>query len=284
MAVSGGVDSMVLLDVLAAQKDLDLVVAHFDHGIRADSAEDRQLVQTAAANYGLPFACVQGRLGPAASEEVARQARYAFLEEVQRKYRARAIVLAHHQDDVLETMLINLIRGTGRRGLSSLRSTDARQRPLLEYTKNELVRYAQSKSIVWREDSTNSNVHYLRNRLRQQVVPRIGTDQRATLLRIYHDSLRYNGEIDRILPHILRTMGQDGALSRHVFIMLPHAIAREALANYLRENQTHNLTARLLERLTIAIKTAQPHTIHDIDAAHTLVITKKTYKIMPRSS
>src|SRR5215471_4228206 len=82
VAVSGGVDSMVLLDVLKDVPGLQLVVAHYDHGMRGDSGQDRQLVQEAAAHYGLPFAYEEGKLGVRTSEAAARDARYQFLRRV----------------------------------------------------------------------------------------------------------------------------------------------------------------------------------------------------------
>src|SRR5262249_18822874 len=152
VAVSGGVDSMTLLDVLAKQPDLRLVVAHFDHGIRADSEQDRQLVQAAAERYGLPFVFDMGHLGPATSEAKARRARYDFLRRVQRSSGARAVVTAHHQDDVLETAMLNLLRGTGRRGLTSLNSRPGLERPLLDTPKWKIKDHALSARLNWRED------------------------------------------------------------------------------------------------------------------------------------
>ncbi|HEX6258362.1 MAG TPA: tRNA lysidine(34) synthetase TilS, partial [Candidatus Saccharimonadales bacterium] len=120
VAVSGGVDSIVLLDMLAGQAGLELIVAHFDHGIRQDSTEDAEFVRAAAQRYSLPFELGQATLGPGASEEAARTARYSFLRSIAKKYQAR-IVTAHHADDVIETIAINVARGTGWRGLVSLR-------------------------------------------------------------------------------------------------------------------------------------------------------------------
>src|SRR5688572_27728765 len=120
VAVSGGVDSMVLLHLLSQHSQSELIVAHFDHGIRPDSAEDRKLVEKTAKKYGLEFVYREGELGPGASEAEAREARYGFLQIIKVKHNAKAIVTAHHQDDMLETAIINMLRGTGRKGLSSL--------------------------------------------------------------------------------------------------------------------------------------------------------------------
>src|SRR5580704_3560158 len=103
VAVSGGVDSVVLLHRLQKQPGLRLVVAHFDHGMREDSAEDRRFVKALAQAYGAPFVYDEGHLGSGTSEAEAREARYNFLRRVQAASDAQAIVTAHHQDDLLET-------------------------------------------------------------------------------------------------------------------------------------------------------------------------------------
>src|SRR5689334_19288064 len=115
LAVSGGVDSMVLLHALQGRPGVKLVVAHYDHGIRPDSHEDRHLVQVVAAQHGLPFEYEEDWLGWGTSEETAREARYNFLERTRQRHKSDAIITAHHQDDVLETAIINLLRGTGRK-------------------------------------------------------------------------------------------------------------------------------------------------------------------------
>jgi tRNA(Ile)-lysidine synthetase-like protein len=120
VAVSGGVDSVVLLDALSKLPNLELVVAHLDHGIREDSIEDRRFVASLAASYGLVFEYGEGRLGSGASEATAREARYNFLRGVKMKHDAKAIITAHHQDDLIETAILNMLRGTGRKGLTSL--------------------------------------------------------------------------------------------------------------------------------------------------------------------
>lgn len=134
IAVSGGVDSIVLLDALVrgrlaelgssvqppgVSEQSEFVVAHFDHGIREDSWTDEEFARGVAGEYGLEFVSEAGELGPHTSEDKARQARYTFLREVCKMYNAQ-LITAHHQDDLLETMVINLLRGTGWRGLASM--------------------------------------------------------------------------------------------------------------------------------------------------------------------
>ena len=103
VAVSGGVDSMVLLDMMVRAGAGELVVAHFDHGIRPDSHHDAAFVKKIAEQYGLPFESRREVLGETASEALARERRYAFLRHVAKKHNAQ-IVTAHHLDDLVETV------------------------------------------------------------------------------------------------------------------------------------------------------------------------------------
>jgi tRNA(Ile)-lysidine synthase len=166
VAVSGGVDSMVLLDLLRSLPGVELIVAHFEHGVREDSDEDRKLVEKAAKQYGLAFVCEHGNLGAGISEAAAREARYAFLNRVKAQNDAQAIITAHHEDDLLETAILNILRGTGRKGLSSLGSTEDIIRPLLHVSKKTIRDYATAHGIAWHEDSTNESDVYLRNYIR----------------------------------------------------------------------------------------------------------------------
>jgi tRNA(Ile)-lysidine synthetase-like protein len=272
IAVSGGVDSVVLLHILASRPDVRLTVAHFDHGIREDSAEDRKLVQMLAKKYGLPFVFKNGDLGSRTSEARAREARYAFLHEVRQASRARAIMTAHHQDDVLETIIMNLLRGTGRRGLQSLRSTDMLVRPLLHVPKAEIQRFAAANGLVWREDSTNADETYTRNYIRRRIVPRLNGEHRKAFLAIAERAGEHNEALQRELAGYLHLQPSTHTLDRRNFIMLPHAVAREVLAEWLRLRGDVELSRQLLERLVVAAKTGKSGTKVDVDARHWLEI------------
>jgi tRNA(Ile)-lysidine synthase len=275
VAVSGGVDSMVLLDLLHGQKDIEVVVAHFDHGIREDSAEDRQLVQSVAAELGLPFVYADGHLGKQTSEATARQARYDFLRATAREYGAQAIITAHHQDDMLETAVINLLRGTNRRGLSSLKSGGDIVRPLLTYSKAELRQYARAHNLKWREDSTNQDKRYLRNYIRYQLLARFTEADRQRLIQVLADSAKHNQELEVLLDTQLVVLEQDGSLNRQQLTHLPHAIAREIIATWLRK---HGVTfdKTTLERLVVAAKTSQPGNRIDVVAGWQMQVSKTT--------
>lgn len=280
VAVSGGVDSVALLDVLFSQFGQDVqyefVVAHFDHGIRSDSMEDRRLVERLAKGYDMPFEYREGRLGASVSEAAARRARYAFLREIQQRYQADAIITAHHQDDVLETALINLLRGTGRRGVTSLKSEDGLIRPLLDLPKQQLMDYAQQHGLEWREDSTNTDIRYFRNYVRHNIVSRMSKVKRAQLLTIITELRARNQEIDDLLANALEVMSVGDGLDRHAFIMLPHTVAREVMAAWLRQNGIREYDKKTLERLVIAAKTYKTDKKTDIDSTIVLLIRGDT--------
>jgi tRNA(Ile)-lysidine synthetase-like protein len=257
VAVSGGVDSVSLLNMLSKVSGVELIVAHYDHGIRNDSAEDRQFVEQLAKSYALPFEYAEGHLGLHANEDLARTRRYAFLQEVKEKHGAQAIITAHHQDDVLETVIINLLRGTGRKGMSSLRSTKELVRPLLVMKKQDLIEYATANKLNWREDQTNYTEAYFRNWVRLNIVPRLSASQRQELLKKQELALQNNQVIDTLLDAYINPTSPD-TLDKSDITKLPHAVAVELIAHWLRVNHVQEFDSKLLERVTIGSKTLQP--------------------------
>ncbi len=264
VAVSGGVDSAALLHMLHGSEGIDIVVAHFDHGIRPDSGSDRKFVQQLATAYGLPFIYEEGRLGPDASEATARTARYGFLGGVVRKEEARAIITAHHNDDVMETAIINLLRGSGRKGLTALDSTEDIERPLLAVPKSEIIAYAEEHGLQWREDSTNQDTAYLRNYVRHHILTRLDEVDRRRLSDNIAGLRLTNLEIDRLLASQLAARLSAAGLDRGWFIQLPHGVAKETMAAWLRDSGLRDFDGKTLERLVVAAKTAEPGRKFDI--------------------
>ena len=281
VAVSGGIDSMTLLDLLCRHADLRLVVAHFDHGMRLDSSEDRRLVQQAAAQYGLPFVYAQGALGPSASEAAARRARYAFLERVRQAAGARAILTAHHADDVLETAILNMLRGTGRRGLTSLAPANGHVwRPLLSYTKAQLTAYATARDLRWREDATNADERYSRNYIRHRLLPQFTPAARQQLRAIIEQSRRVNAELDAELANLMHLQPGRQELQRDYFTYMPHKVAVEFLAAWLRARGVRSFDRKTLERVAVAAKTQRTGTKIDIIEGTFLQVSRQSLALI----
>lgn len=274
IAVSGGVDSVALLHMLADMPEMRLTVAHFDHGIREDSAEDRRFVEQLSQLYKLPFIYDEGQLGSGVSEAIAREARYAFLKKVQENSGASAIITAHHQDDVIETVFLNLLRGTGRKGLSSLRSTDGLVRPLLNIPKTDLITYAKKCNLQWREDSTNTDKTYKRNYVRHKVVPKLTPKQREDLLMYITNMHNINRKIDIELINYLHVQVGAKQLDRKWFIQLPYTITKEVIATWLRHGGVRDFDSKMLQRIVVGAKTLEIGASIDVDARHKITVKK----------
>ena len=281
IAVSGGVDSVVLLDMVVRGAlpnsnskipIANLVVAHFDHGIRAESAEDAEFVKNLAATYGLQCETKRENLGKNASEEHARNRRYAFLRSIAKKHHAK-IVTAHHADDVVETIAINLTRGTGWRGLAVLDSSDI-WRPLLDTTKNELLAYAKIHRLEWREDSTNQDTKYLRNQLRQKLVTL--DKQTAELLRLYRKRQVFlKAQIDQEVSQLI----EKSPHRRHMFIVANEPASIELLrAVFVRETGISPTRPQLI-RVLHAIKVYHPGKIFSVSATVNVRFTKTHFVV-----
>lgn len=261
VAVSGGVDSVVLLDMLANYKlpftNYQLIVAHFDHGIRPESDADARFVEGLAKHYDLPFETTREELGKQASEALAREQRYTFLRDVASKHDA-TIVTAHHADDVIETIAINLVRGTGWRGLAVL---DAPMivRPLIDMTKNDIYAYALLHNLEWVEDETNATDAYLRNRLRRRVKAGLSEHGSGKLLTLRREQLKLKAAIHQEVQQLLAA---DQPLSRYFFTHCDTTVATELL----RAATHFDITRPQAERALHAIKTARAGASVDIGA------------------
>jgi tRNA(Ile)-lysidine synthase len=272
VGVSGGIDSVVLLDLLVHKGEHELIVAHFDHGIRPDSASDARFVRGLAEKYGLPFVTRREELGYAASEELARDRRYAFLREEATKAQA-TIVTAHHADDGIETVAINIIRGTGWRGLAVLEGSDI-LRPLLRRAKSDLRIYALVHRLEWVEDSTNAGAQYLRNRVRRAIASSLSPINRQAVLDVWQQQLLLRQDIDNELAAF---MHEDSTYSRYFFIMIDPVAAQELLRAAIFAKRKTSPTRPQMERALIAIKTAQANTKHEVGAGTILYFTARSF-------
>jgi tRNA(Ile)-lysidine synthase len=179
LAVSGGGDSLAMLDLMAAlagELGLDLLVAHADHGILPGSgAVAEGVVRLARARYGLEAVAAQLQLGPGTSETRARVARYRFLRAVQAERGARYLATAHHADDQVETVLLRVLRGSGPSGLRGIEAAGPRGlvRPLLPFRHAELLAHAGAAGLPVVEDPTNADPRHLRAWVRSVLRPTI---------------------------------------------------------------------------------------------------------------
>ena len=256
VGVSGGMDSMVLLFLLDAIRDtydLDLIVAHVNHGLRREESErEADLVRRESEKLGLPFefgqfdvkAFQQSR--GLSSQDAARRVRFHFFNDLSRKHGTKKIALGHHADDQVETILLRLMRGSGLKGLRGMHPfRDGRViRPLLETWRKEIESFARDHHIPYLVDSSNLKKDYLRNKIRLDLIPLIEREYQLNFKRVVLKTstlLREEDEyLDRRVEEACRKIiSEERPLSFlcSEFQSLPKAIQRR-------------LVQKLLERLT----------------------------------
>jgi len=204
VAVSGGADSVALLHLLhdaAATRKLELRAAHLDHALRPDSPADAAHVRDLCQRLTVPLTVARidiaalARSGKGGVEETAREARRAFLRETAQTQGCGWIALAHQRDDQAETFLLRLLRGAGTTGLAGMRPVDPPfVRPLLPFVRAELVEWLAGEGVAWREDASNQNVAFARNRVRHELLPLLES---------------YNPAIRRRLSELCRRLADD---------------------------------------------------------------------------
>lgn len=277
VAVSGGVDSVVLLHRMATTMadEHDIVVAHVDHGIRAESGDDARFVEGLAAQYGLPYISTQLHLGPNASEDLARTGRYDWLFAEAAKRQA-ALVTAHHGDDITGSVAINLTRGTGWRGLAVLNRAGI-NRPLLSWRKKAIYQYALSHQLEWVEDATNQLHQYLRNRLRTSITQLSDADQQQ-LAHLRTAQVELADEID---DELARFMPQYSGV-RYFYNTVPESVAIELLRAEIAQTSGVKPTSRAAERALVAVKTARAGAKCDVADGTFLSFSKAHFVVESR--
>lgn len=210
VAVSGGLDSCVLLHLLrfATTPRPEVVVAHFDHGMRPQSEADADWVRGLCRGWGVR--CVIGRAHDVpASEGAARSARYDFLHSVTEEAGAARLLTAHHADDQAETVLFRVLRGTGIDGLRGIPAARAPNiaRPLLDFWREDLEGYARSVRLAWRDDASNEHLGYARNMIRRRLLPdaeaHVAPGARRALVRLAGIAAENEDAWAAVLPDVI---------------------------------------------------------------------------------
>lgn len=263
VAVSGGPDSLCLLHLLNSLSErlkISLVVAHLNHGMRPEASLESDRVRDIAAAWSLPFEggavnvphYATGR--GLSEEEAARILRYRFLLETARQFRASKVAVGHHQDDQAETVLFNLLRGTGPDGLAGMLPCRCLGsvhliRPLLNLSRREIEQYCQGKNLKPALDSSNLQTDYTRNRIRLELIPQLEhqynprvKEALARLAVLAAEDRRYLQEKTVFaLKFVSRHQGKQLILSKARLGKLPEAlrgrVARLALEGYLHYKQ-----------------------------------------------
>ncbi len=221
VALSGGPDSTALLTVLvtiAGEMDLKLIIAHFNHGLRGrESDADEKYSRDLAEKLGLMFCA--GKLNKKINkkgispEDFYRRQRYDFLYKTAEKHKAQKIALGHNLNDQAETVLLNLLRGSGLEGLKGFlpMRDDRIIRPLIETSRQEIISFLDASRIAYRQDSSNKNTKYQRNKIRNELIPYLKE--------------KYNPKIDENLAQMAQILRmEDDFIKRHVAVAMKKSV------------------------------------------------------------
>jgi tRNA(Ile)-lysidine synthetase-like protein len=260
VAVSGGVDSCVLLDLFLTSGRRDLIVCHLDHGWRGAASEaDAAFVAELANQADLPL--FRRKLsGPAPAgislEAAGRAARLELFADAAKRFKASCVVLGHHADDQVETFLFNLCRGVASPGSAGMKSENlvsvgdlelTLQRPLLGLWKKDLLDYASYYQVEFREDATNQETIHSRNRIRKRVVPwmeeQLGRNIKPALLRACEVAQDEGEFLDTLLPSVW----EQAELKLTVVRELPRALQRRLIYRWLQAQAVENVGFKEVE-------------------------------------
>jgi tRNA(Ile)-lysidine synthase len=215
LAVSGGIDSMVCLDVLH-KLGYPISIAHCNFQLREkESDADEDLVKLVAENNNIPFHSKKFETNKYAEHSgisiqmAARDLRYEWFEELQNLYKYDFVIVAHHLDDSIETCLVNLSRGTGLKGLTGIQAASGKvRRPLLFATREDINHYAEQEGIDYREDSSNSKTNYIRNRIRLKVLTEL-REINPSLSKTFANTLEILNQEQKVLDILLTELKKD---------------------------------------------------------------------------
>jgi tRNA(Ile)-lysidine synthase len=273
VAVSGGADSVALLLLLWAhfpEKRKQMLVLHFDHAARPDSAADAQFVRKLAKDLGLPVATARRAPGGEKNEAALRDARMKFIREQLALRKGRVVFFGHQRDDIAETMLMRIARGSGASGVCAPRpvremgESFVALRPLLDMDHAELCAALKTAGVAWREDSSNAQGHYLRNRLRSDVIPAwkkaMPTRDLNAGVAWTRNALEDDADaLETLTSALMRGWVEGAALPLAKLAGQPRAIARRALHGWLNLNGVGDtLNSQAFHTLLDAVTSAQP--------------------------
>jgi tRNA(Ile)-lysidine synthetase-like protein len=209
VGVSGGVDSVVLLDALAQQRNQErkIIVAHVNHHLRDTSTRDAHFVASLAESYG--FSCETLDATPPLNgntENWGRQTRYAFFKELQDRFAADAVMTAHSKSDQHELFLMRMFSHKPFHAMAPFEARRSLLRPLLSCTRAQILRYATNRKITWMEDETNQDNSFLRNRTRNIVIPMLREQYGASVDEAIDDQITQTQEAEAVLYELLVTL------------------------------------------------------------------------------
>ncbi|MBN3491010.1 tRNA lysidine(34) synthetase TilS [Acholeplasma equirhinis] len=285
-SISGGVDSMVLLDYLI-KENYKFIVVHFNHQKRDDANLDHELVQSITSSFNIPYKYFKLNIKSGNFQDEARKERYDLLEKVANEYKTSHIITAHHNDDLLETVLMKITRGSNLLGYSGMQEVTkinpfTYYKPLLKYSKADLISYANNNQVKYRDDSSNFEDDYLRNRIRHHVVPQLN-EENDIYTRIRNFSRQVFLASDYIRSQTKSFLGERNAFSLTAFNSLHEAIKWD-LISYLLEGYDVQKSYEKISNILKQLASKKPNIEIKLSSKYVLIKAYDLVKIKEFSS
>ena len=302
IGLSGGADSVALLMTLLPDIRDGRIAAeavHVNHGLRGtESDDDEKFCRELCEREGVPLTVYRADLQGKTDEDSARKARYGFFREKYKAFKADGLILAHHADDQAETFLMRLTRGAGPEGLECMREDETVEdirilRPMLRIRREEIRAALTEDGTGWREDSTNTDTAYLRNRVRQELIPALEAISESAVDKICRTAgmiAADNDVLDAAADQLLRENAKGSILNAAAITAEPEAVRRRVLRKWWNAEgpvlEEHALSAAQTEALTALLdvpkgKTNLPGGVYAVRTGKHLILRRSEKEEAP---
>jgi tRNA(Ile)-lysidine synthase len=289
VGVSTGPDSMALLHYLMTNTNIPLVVAHINHNVRKQSQEEEQYLKKYCQNNNLILETMKiDNYTTNNFENEARTKRYIFYEKILHKYNSHYLFLAHHGDDLIETVLMKIVRGSNIEGYAGIKKISKVNdyyivRPFLSYTKDNLLKYNQDNNIKYYIDITNNDTTYTRNRYRNYILPFLKKEDKNVhkkFLKYSNTLLEFNDYINYEIAEILPTIYNDNILNIDKIQNIHPFLLKNIIYNILTtiyNNQSNIIKEKHLIDIINIINSQKPNL--SLNLPHNIKVIKEYNKL-----
>ena len=269
-ATSGGVDSMVLLSILL-KYNVKIVCAHVNHNLREESFEEYEFVKKYCKDNNVIFeGTVLDKIEKGNLESEFRSKRYEFFDSIVKKYDAKYLLTAHHGDDLTETVLMRIVRGSSLEGYSGFDVVSDRNnykilRPLVYLTKDQIYEYAKENNIEYREDKTNKSDKYTRNRYRKYILPKLKEENKNVhikFLKFSNELMESYKFINEYIENLIKDNYYNNKLDLEIIKSMDDFVIKKILYKLLQKIYNSNISLindRNISEIIKIIKSNKPN-------------------------
>ena len=289
IGVSAGPDSMCLLDLLQ-KKTTKIVVCHINHNVRKESIEEEEYITKYCQDKNIILEkTIINNYQENNFENEARKKRYIFYEEILKKYNSKTLLLAHHGDDLIETILMKISRGSNLEGYAGIKEISNVKnyqiiRPLLKYTKEDIINYNKSNNIKYYNDSSNQSTNYTRNRYRLNILPLLKKEDKnihKKYLKYSKTLIEYDDYIKREVKRNINNVYKDNIINIDNLNKLDTFLIKNILYNIMNniyQNKNNIITDRHIQNIISLLNNTKPNI--KIDLPNNKEIVKEYNKLI----